>query len=255
VNRKLHAVTILLAAFAVSPNLCAQTAAQSNPPKQPPKKSESFLQKVLRVSGIAASPATLKGPGDEVESGLVWLVDVASKKARRLTTDGGYRSPVFPPGDKDIFALRGTDVVRLSRSGGNAQKLYSIRGISKLVGFSQDDADKVLVLVADGTGNATVGLLSVNTGKIEAVRYDPASSEDRQVFEQLQGWNRVYGSKKVYVERQSKQSLAGPIEWTDVFLKEGVNKPLNLSECDEVNCGQPSLSQDGKLVAFVRAEH
>ncbi len=31
--------------------------------------------------------------------------------------------------------------------------------------------------------------------------------------------------------------------------------PLNVSECDGVNCGQPSLLRDGKFVVFVKAEH
>jgi len=150
--------------------------------------------------------------------------------------------------------VRGTDVVRINRAGGAAQQVSSIPGINKLVGFSKDEADKVLVLAADAAGSTTVGWLSVSTGKIERVGYDAGSSEDRQMLEQLRGWDRTYGGRKIFVQRQSKRSVAGPVEWTDVFLKEGASEPHNVSDCDEVNCGQPSLSGDGKWMVYIKAE-
>ncbi len=45
------------------------------------------------------------------------------------------------------------------------------------------------------------------------------------------------GNQVVYVNKQTKQSIAGPAEWTDVFLKVGADDPLNVSQCDGVNCG------------------
>jgi hypothetical protein len=242
-------VTILLGV-----ELLAQTPTQSNPPAAKQGKSETFLRKILRISGISASPATLKGPGDEVTSGQIWLVDLGSKKKQNLTSDGRYRSPVFVPESENILALRGTDLVQISPSGGVPQKLHSIEGIYKLVGFSQDDVDKVLILVADKNGGWSVGLFSVSTGRVSPIPYDADSSEDRQMLEHLRSWDRVYGDKSVSVKRQSKQSFSGPVEWTDVFLREGSSLPINISACDAVNCGQPSLSSNGKLLVFVKAE-
>ena len=64
---------------------------------------------------------------------------------------------------------------------------------------------------------------------------------------------RVYGDTKVYVRTESKSDMAGSVGWTDVYLKQGNNSPLNVSRCDGVNCGQPSLSNDGRQVVFVKA--
>jgi len=255
VSRKAQRLAIVLTAFVATASMRSQTSVKSNPPAPQPDKPETFLQKVLRISGIAASPSTLKGPGDDVVSGQVWLVDIASKKTRALSAAGGYSSPVFAPRGDSIFVLHGGDVVRFNLSGGNPQKVCSIPGIQKLAGASQDDADKLLILGKDAAGNTAVGLLSVSTGKVEAVPFDPASSEDRQMLGRLRGWDRMYGDKRVFVDRHSEQSLSGPVQWTDVFLKEGTNLPVNESACDEVNCGQPSLSLDGKLLVFIRAEH
>jgi hypothetical protein len=243
-----------MVAILMGVQLSGQASTQSNPPPSKQRKNETFLRKILRITGISASPSTLKGPGDEVKSGQIWLADLDSKKQRSLTSDGRYRSPVFVPGSGNILALRGTDLVQISPSGGGPQKLYSIDGIYKLVGFSQDDVDKVLILVAEKNGAWTVGLLSVQTGKVDSIPYDADSGEDRQMLEHLRSWDRVYGDKSISVKRQSKHSFSGPVEWTDVFLREGGNPPINISACDEVNCGQPSLSSTGKLLVFVKAE-
>jgi hypothetical protein len=255
VSRRLHVLATAFAAFMAATNMSSQTPANSAPPAVKPRKPETFLHKVLRISGISASPSALKGPGDEVVSGQVWLVEIESKKTRNLSVEGGYSSPVFAVRGGYIFALHGSDVVRFNPSGGNPQKVCSIPGIQKLVGASQDDADKFLILRTDDSGNPAVALLAVSTGKLESVPYDSASSEDRQMIEHLRGWDRMYGDKSVFVKRQSKQSLSGPVQWADVFLKEGTNQPVNVSACDEVNCGQPSLSSDGTLLVFIRAEH
>jgi hypothetical protein len=31
-------------------------------------------------------------------------------------------------------------------------------------------------------------------------------------------------------------------------------EPVDVSRCDGTNCGQPSMSADGRLIAFVKAE-
>jgi len=56
------------------------------------------------------------------------------------------------------------------------------------------------------------------------------------------------------VKRQTKQALSGTVEWTDVFRKMGSGEPVDVSRCDGVNCGQPSLSQTGRLLVFVKAK-
>jgi len=132
--------------------------------------------------------------------------------------------------------------------------LYAVPEINKLVGFSLDDPDKVLAVVRDSSGHSQVAFLSVSDGKLDPLSYDPSSSDDRHMIEHLSGWDRDYGDTRVYINQQTKSGMAGTLSWTDVFLKKGSSAPIDISNCDGVNCGQPSLSPDGKLVAFVRAD-
>jgi hypothetical protein len=74
------------------------------------------------------------------------------------------------------------------------------------------------------------------------------------MVENLQSWDRVYGDKRVYVKRETKQAMSGPVEWTDVFQRVNSQEPVNVSRCDGANCGQPSMSADGRLIVFVKAE-
>jgi hypothetical protein len=38
--------------------------------------------------------------------------------------------------------------------------------------------------------------------------YDPASGEDLQIVEGLEGWSRIYRERHIYVQKQSKQLRA-----------------------------------------------
>jgi|HubBroStandDraft_1064217.scaffolds.fasta_scaffold10602_3 hypothetical protein len=229
-----------------------QKAAPAAPAKQKP--APGFIDRVLKFLGISDSPGTLKGPGDEVKSGALWVADLGSHTTHAITRGEGYRSPVSLPESNDILALSGSDVMRISPSG-ETKKLYSIAGITKLVAGSADNLDTVLILLTgDAGGHPRIGLLSVSIGKVTPLPYDPNSGADLQMVENLEGWNRSYGDKQIYVQRQTKQALSGPLEWSDVFLKAAGQNPVNVSRCDGANCGQPTLSTDGRLLIFVKSE-
>ena len=220
--------------------------------KNPPAQKEGFWQWALRFSGISANPNTLKGANDEPASGQVWIADLTSGTRRNITRDGGYRSPVFYPDSLTVLALKGDDVMRISSSG-QVEKLYSIPGISKLVGFSVNDSSELLVLKQDGQGNVVPGELSIQTAKVDLFPYDPNSGEDRQMLEHLQSWQREYGTWVVYVKREGVQTLSGQLEIANVFLKVEGRDPENVSRCEMENCGQPSLSADKTHVLFIKA--
>ena len=56
------------------------------------------------------------------------------------------------------------------------------------------------------------------------------------------------------MRKETRSDVTGAVlEWTDVFIKEADKRPRNLSQCDGVNCSQPSLSADRRRVVFVRA--
>jgi hypothetical protein len=231
----------------------ASAQGQKNTPAAPNQKT-SFTEKLLKFLGISDSPGTLKGPGDEITSGELWLADVQARTTRALASGEGYRSPIFLAGAKDVLALRGMDVMQIPTAGGGGRKLYPVDGIVKLVGASSADPGTVLILLrGEADGRPRVGLLIVSTGAVTPVRYDPASGQDLQMLEGLEGWSRTYGDRHIYVKRQSKPAFSGTVEWRDVFLQAGSQPPVDVSQCDGANCGQPSLSADGHWVVFVKA--
>jgi hypothetical protein len=229
--------------------------AQKNAPAGKQKSATSFTEKVLKFLGISSSPGTLKSPHDEVASGQVWVADLQGKTTRALTSSEGYRSPIFLGGSKDVLAIRASEVIRLTSAGGVGKSLYSVDGIIKLVGVSSEDATKVLILLrGEATAHPRVAVLTISTGVVAAVPYDPASGQDAQMVEDLTGWSRTYGDQHVYVQRQHKQALSGTVEWHDVFLQVDSRPPMDVSQCDGDNCGQPSVSLDGHWLVFVRAK-
>jgi hypothetical protein len=227
------------------------------PPLPPPVKkntSSSFIDKVLKYLGISDMPGTLKGPGDEVVSGKIVITNLASLATRDVTSDGGYRSPIFTPGSDGILALHGHYLVRISAQSGEIKRLFPVANVTKLIGFKADDSENVLILQSgDASGRPIVGLLAVSTGKTTPLAYDPSWRVDLQMVENLQSWTRTYGDRQVYVSRQTKQALSGDVEWSDVFLKTDGQEPKDVSQCDGVDCGQPSLSADGRLLVFVKS--
>ena len=67
-------------------------ADQQQPPPPPPK--ESIVTKLLRIAGLTVAPTQMRGPGDDVPAGDIWIVTLDQRAPRPLTTDGGYRSPL-----------------------------------------------------------------------------------------------------------------------------------------------------------------
>jgi hypothetical protein len=191
----------------------------------------------------------MKAP-EAAKSGEIWLADAASGAPVQLTGDGGYRWPVFDPGAKRILALRQNDLVEIPLAGGGARRLTTVAGISKLIGFDREQPGRVLMLRAQP--NAEIAVLSLATGELAAVSYDPDS--DRISLAHLRGNDRAYGDTILYLRKESRTDVTGAVlEWTDVFIKEADRRPRNISQCDGVDCSQPSLSADRSRIAFVRA--
>ena len=219
-------------------------------------QTESWWQKFLRITGVSATPSKQRGSIQTVESGYIWIASLEEKTSRRLTDESSYRSPVFVDKDQNILALKNDEVVRIPVSGGQVQTLFPIKGANKLVGLSLDDPDKMLMLIKDQDAKITIGLLSLTTGHVTPVPYETKSSEGESMFAHLSGWNRVYCNTEISLGENNRTDRSGRIthKWTDVYVKRAYRDPINVSNCNGVNCGQPSLSQDGTLVAFIKGE-
>ena len=214
---------------------------------------QSFWATVLRVTGISATPSQLKGPDDEIQAGDIWVADLPRKTRLRVTRHGGYRSPIFLAGDEHILVLKGNTIIQISVSGGESKNLHTLPDIAKIVGLDKGDPDKALILFHKAAASDVAGVLSVKSGQVTVLPYDREAQDVAGMINHMKEWERVYGDTKVYVRSESKSDMGGTVGWTDVYLKQGNSSPVNVSRCDGVNCGQPSLSNDGRQVVFVKA--
>jgi hypothetical protein len=212
------------------------------------QRTETFWQKVMRVLGVSATPGSLRSPNGEID-GDIWIVTATPNRVSRpITNRGNYRSPVFEPNGQFLLALQGSTLVRVGIMSGEATQIRSVEAVEKLIGFSRDDSDQLLIIA-----NGSPRLLSLANGQQVLIPYNENLRDDLAMLNHLRGWARDYGGALVYVKTERKPALGGEIEWTDVYWKRSSASPVNLSECDGVRCGQPSLSPDGKHVTYIRA--
>lgn len=227
--------------------VCAQS--KKAPPKKPP---ESLWDKVLRITGVSATPTSLRGE-DHAASGDIWLVPVSGPTLQRLTRDGGYSSPVFDPKDGSILALKAGALCRVPVPGAPPEKLRALDGVAKLVGFSRDNPDDLLVLTKRSGARAGVALLSIQTGAMRTISYDPDSDKDQAMFAHLVGWERVFGDVRLYCDEQEMDGPGGTaIRFTDVYFQRGNAAPIDLSNGRGISSCQPYLAPSGDRVVFIR---
>jgi hypothetical protein len=214
---------------------------------------ESLLSVLLDFLGIAASPSQQKGLDDSF-AGDIWIMPVVAPVPRPIAENDKYRSPVFYPDGARILALGDDRLVEIEiATGRRVLKPYQPSGIVKIVGFQKTDFDKVLVVFDDRLRGLRPGILSLESGIVTPVTYDPKSHDNLVAFSNLKQWDRTYDDVELYVLEQTKPGFGGPRIWTDVFLKRGANPPRNLTNCNGISCGQPSLSFDGQQVVYIKS--
>lgn len=241
-----------LLAAALATLILAQ-APQTSRNKPEPEPEESFLEMILRITGISATPSTSKGPGEAPDNGDVWLGLASGLSRQRLTRSGGFSSPIFEPDGAGILALRSQELVRISANGDTEpQKLFDAPGVIRLIGFLLSSPRQVLVLTRGANGKDTPGLLDLDSRKVEPLP-GPAAETARLVRwdrrYNMPGWS-AYLEVTVRLERGAQRQPS----WTDVYLQpEKSAAAVNVSRCNGDRCGQPALSPDGRQVVFIRS--
>jgi hypothetical protein len=233
--------------------LIVMALAAGQPPK-PARPAEPLLTKLLRIAGLTAAPSQMRGPVDDAAAGNIWMVNVNGRAARALTTDGGYRSPIFLPNGSTVLALRGNAIVRLGSPRPNVPPLLMKVAVAKLVGVDSANPSEVVVLLETPAAGSPLAAASLQNGTITALPFDGSDESQRRLLAQIRAQDRSYGETTVYTKTETKSGLSRPIEWIDVFLKRGAAPPQNVSACDGVNCLQPALSPDGQSVVFVKTQ-
>ena len=229
-------------------------------PSPSPKPMETWWQRVLRISGISANPGVQRSPGSSgVSAGDIYVKSLVRQGGVRLAT-GSYRSPIFIAKDQSILALTGDAIVLMAVSGAVEHSTPNTAGITKLVGISQDDEDKILVVNRVGEENF-LGLLSLANNSLTTIPFETKTTQGKNMFAQIVGWDRVYCNTEVYVETlcekderdECKRDRNNQVKsWTDVMVKRAYKSALNVSNCRELSCGQPSLSLDGESVVYIK---
>lgn len=222
-------------------------------PPDPPKGGEqSVMQRLLRIAGLTAAPAQLRGPDDAIKSGNLWVSNLVDSSRAALTIDGGYSSPIFAS-DGAIYALKGTAIVRILRPSGGPVEVRKVEGVKKLVGFD-DTGDDLIVLLESPRAGSVLGAVSLRTGEMAAVPFRADSDDARKMLAQMRGQERVYGETIVYTKAETKSGLSRTLTWTDVYVRTGTQGTRNVSLCNGDSCTQPALAPDGRVVVYVRSD-
>jgi hypothetical protein len=216
-------------------------------------RGEGLARELLAFLGISATPSQMKGPNDDGAAGDLWVVNLRSNARQQLTQDGCCRWPVFDPAGDRVLALSGDTLVGVSLGDGSYRLVHEIPSIVKLVGFDRGSADRLLILHEVTPSQIEIGVLSLSTGQIANIPYDRSSPVDRLILAHLRGEERVYDNVRLYPKKEMGLNITGsPVEWTDVYLKQGQTPARNISACAGADCGQPSLSSDGTKVVFIK---
>jgi hypothetical protein len=215
----------------------------------PPARAD-WLDATARMLGLTKTPSAQRGSGEALPGGDIMVVVLAGGEPRALTSGGGYRSPVIMP-DGAVLALKGEDLMRIPAGGGVPVRVRALPGALKLIGVDRANPDRIAFLARGGDGGA-LAVLSIASGAVLAQPHDPKSAADRRLINHLRGESREYEGVRLYLHSESRETAGGAVQWTEVHATRDNAPPARLSRCDGVPCVQPSLSPDGKQVAYVR---
>lgn len=211
--------------------------------------AESWLQKVLSIAGITAAPSPRSA--GVVETGSVWVATVDRGTTIRWTAAGGYSSPVFDAGGTALYAMNHDNLVRIATPNAEPEVVRQVAGIDKLIGFDPSASTELIVLMRDES--AALAVLSISSVSLVRQPVDLSVRDQQRVLANLRGQNRSSGTLRITVDKVDRESLAGVVEWTDVFAENGSAARRNLSRCDGVNCFQPALSPDLSRVTYIQS--
>jgi len=184
------------------------------------------------IGSLAGGPA----------SGAVWWVDVRTGERRRIGSAADLAWPVPSVAGTAVYVLRGGQVVRIAIADGSETPVGMPARWLKLLGVLQDDT--VLGFVEDDP-RPRPALLARGGGRTELAA--PADEPERRRNGVLLQEGRDYSDGTRLEVRDSERGGRG----RDVFLI-GVAGARDLTDCGDDLCGQPSRSQDGRRIFYIR---
>ena len=130
--------------------------------------AESFIDALLRFTGISITTSQVRGSFIE---GTIWLVNIdksGANEVKQITSDGTYHSPLWIPvsGDK-LLAVKEDKLIQLNIEGIEEKMLHSLSDFTILLGFDKSDSNSILII--QGSITAEISLAS---GQITLLPYD-----------------------------------------------------------------------------------
>lgn len=183
---------------------------------------------------------TLSGGLDQ---GAVWQFDVQSHTRLRAGSGAAFAWPVQGLDNRTVFALREGQVVKIGLRDGRETQLGPKTAWRKLIGVAPDNTILGLVQEADGARPALL-----TPGGNLSVLPPSTTDEERERVSLLLQEDRPYSGDRRLVVARSERGGRG----FDVYYITGRER-LNVSDCGDDACGQPSLSADQSRVVYVRS--
>ena len=209
------------------------------------RQKQGLLRKLAGLLGLPSAPTQLRSEDTGV-SGDIWMISVSGGTKIRVTADGDYRSPLFVPDGKSLFALRGGTLVRIDLTDHSVREVMPAPGVSRLAGIMPDRPNDLVMLVFDA-GRLDLETLDLISRKRSVMSHDPNDPEDALVLAYLASDAREYGSIRLAVAEQHTSFRV----WKDVFVQMDEQPPRNLTNGQGASSRQPALSPDKTLVAYV----
>jgi hypothetical protein len=182
------------------------------------------------------------------EAGQIWIAQVDGTRligaARALGSFANLSWPVFGP-DGEVYVLEDSRVVRLGGTGNKIALPNSSAPWVKLVGVGRDGS---ILGITDDPPFGKIAILSPK-GEL-TIGASPASTEERERQAALLQESRTYADGRRLSISYSERGGRG----LDIFIAAPDRPTVNLSDCGDDACGQPSISPDGKWVAWIRSK-
>ena len=175
--------------------------------------------------------------------GAVWRVDVQTGERQRIGHVTDLAWPVLSPDGTGVYALRGRQVIRMEVADGREipvgvpadwRKLLGVLPDGTVLGFVEDDPrPRPALLAPDGERTELP---------------PPADAEELKRNGALLQEGRDYADGTRLEVQDSARGGRG----RDVFLIDSAGSQKNLTDCGDNLCGQPSRSQDGLVIIYIR---
>jgi hypothetical protein len=209
--------------------------------------ASTFVEVLARFTGISSTPSAVKGT--TFPEGNLWLSEIDKSgdyKAKPITSDGTYQSPLWISGNKILAVKENNKLVQLEIDGSKERILHTFSDFTILAGFDKNDANSILILQDSGPA-----VISLTSGQITLLSYDKKeNSKDSDALARLKRINsRHYGNMQVFVEERGEVGARGRGKKSNKIHVE-MDKKKMVIPCP-VDCTQPALSEDGRLLVFV----